>query len=393
MTDTPPPGLSPEEPVPAARAYPGDGLGPLSGMDDPGETLRFTTTLEPKAFLGLSLKNGLLNLITLTLWRFWGKTEVRRRVWQGIRLNGDAFEYTGHGKELFIGFLLALLVLGLPFLLIVFGAQFLGPIFAALIILPLYIFIFWLWGFGVFTAFRYMASRTTYRGIRFRLAGSAPAYGLKYLGYVVLSGITMGWFWPVAERNLAESVWDEVRFGNRRIRFRMARSEREGMYGPYAIGWVSSFFGYILLVFVFVGVMYATGLFEPTPDGSPPQPGIAFTLGIYAVMLALSPLILLVWAPYHAAKLRSITAGITFDNAGFRMNVKAMSLWWLMVVNLFFLLITLGFAMPWVQARTAKYLVERLESAGAARLDLVEQTGTGPGSGEGLADAFGFSAI
>lgn len=54
-----------------------DGLGPLHGVyphgEEAGEVLRFHSTLEPKRFLGLSLRNGLLNIVTLTLYRFWGR--------------------------------------------------------------------------------------------------------------------------------------------------------------------------------------------------------------------------------------------------------------------------------------------------------------------------------
>src|SRR3712207_2766510 len=89
------------------------------------EPLTFSHTLALKPFAVLGLKNGLLNLVTLTLYRFWGKTEVRRRVWDGVQMNGEPFEYTGRGVELFMGFLLALGVVGLPFLIVVFGAQFL----------------------------------------------------------------------------------------------------------------------------------------------------------------------------------------------------------------------------------------------------------------------------
>ncbi|HYC96935.1 YjgN family protein [Brevundimonas sp.] len=359
---------------------------------EPGETLRFSTTIEPRRFLGISLKNGLLNLVTLTLYRFWGKTEVRQRVWRGVRMNEEAFEYTGRGVELFVGFVIALFALGLPFLAIAFGIQFIGEWFI-LLLLPLYIGMFWLWGFGVFTAFRYMASRTTWRGIRFRLKGSASSYGLHYLGALFLSSLTAGWFWPHAERSLASKIWDELRFGDRRVRFRMERAERHGIYGAYAIGWVGTLVGYILLL-IGVGVIGAvTGVFEPGPDGQPAQPSILFTLSIYAGLLVVSPFALLIWAPYQAALLRSIAAGVTVDKAGFKLNVKALPLWWLTVTNLFFLLITVGFLMPWVQARTARFLIERLESAGEARLDLAQQTSRGPGSGEGLADAFGFSAI
>lgn len=390
MTDTPP-GLSPEDSAGLPPIAAADTIGtPPTG----GQTLKFDTTLRPSSFFGLSLKNGLLNLVTLTLWRFWGKTEVRRRVWQGIRLNNDAFEYTGRGVELFVGFLLALLVLGLPFLLFVFAAQFMGPMIAALILPPLYLFVFWLSGFGVFTAYRYMASRTTWRGIRFQLGGSATGFGFKYLGIMFLNGITLGWYAPAGERQLAESLWSELRFGNRRFRFYAAKSEREGVYGAFALGWLLTFVPYILFIFIAIGIAVATGAGGPLPaPAAHPVPQMAMVAIIYAVMLCLAPLVLLIWAPYQAAILRSITAGVGVDGASFKLDVKAIALWWLIVTNLFFLLITLGFLMPWVQARTARFLVERLSSQGEAQVDEALQTGRGPGSGEGLADAFGFSLI
>ncbi|MFN4092597.1 MAG: DUF898 family protein [Brevundimonas sp.] len=367
-----------------------------------GEALVFESTLKPSSFLGLSLKNGLLNIITLTLYRFWGKTEVRRRVWQGIRLNGDAFEYTGRGMELFIGFLLALLVLGLPFLLVVFGAQFLGPGYALAVVLPLYLFIFWLWGFGVFTAFRYLASRTTWRGIRFRLQGSAMGYGFYYIGAVLLSGITLGWYWPTAERSLAERLWGELRFGDRRVRFSMGKAQKVGVYGPFALGWLLTLLPYLLLFTVVAMIaamnapmmsMVETVPVPPPPAPVPPVPEVAVMMISYLIALILAPLVMLVWAPYQAAMMRSIAAGVSIDGASFTLDVKAIPLWWMTVSNLAVMLFTLGFLTPWVQARTARWLIQRLKSTGTAQIDATGQTGTGPKTGEGLADAFGFSLI
>lgn len=379
---------------------PGDNLTDITAeepavAEPEAEALTFATTIRSSSFLGLSLKNGLLNLITLTLYRFWGKTEVRHRIWKGVRLNGEAFEYTGRGVELFIGFLLALVVLGVPFLALVFAVQFIGHwvIFAAYI--PMYVFLGWLWGFGTFTAFRYMASRTTWRGIRFQLKGSAANYGWYFLFAMFLSGITWGWYWPAAERALAEKIWDEVRFGDRRLRFRMARAQQEGVYGAYAIGWVGTGVGYVMFAIIFLAIGASTGMFETAAgDGAPStMDAMKMNLIVYAVLLVLSPLALLVWAPYQAAMMRSVAKGVSVDGATFTLKVKALPLWWLTVTNLFFLLITFGFLMPWVQARTARFLVERLSSEGTARLSLAHQAERGPGSGEGLADAFGFSAI
>ncbi|MGI9462570.1 MAG: DUF898 family protein, partial [Aestuariivirgaceae bacterium] len=68
---------------------------------------------ESNGLLWLSIKNFLLTLVTLTIYRFWGKTHVRRHIWSNVAINGEALEYTGTGKELFFGFLL---VFGLFFM-------------------------------------------------------------------------------------------------------------------------------------------------------------------------------------------------------------------------------------------------------------------------------------
>ena len=177
-----------------------------------GEPIVLSQRGQLKSFLWLSLRNGLLNLVTLTLYRFWGKTEVRRRLWATTYLNDEPFEYTGRGIELFLGFLLALAVLVLPFLILVFGVQFLGPGAALLILLPFYAFLGFLIGFGRFTAFRYLATRTSWRGVRFHMRGSPVNFGLSWLGYGLLSGITLGWFWPAADRRLAGRLWDGARW-------------------------------------------------------------------------------------------------------------------------------------------------------------------------------------
>ena len=52
------------------------------------------------------IKNVLLSIVTLSVYRFWGRTNIRRYLWSNTRFMGDAFEYTGKGSELFAGFLI-----------------------------------------------------------------------------------------------------------------------------------------------------------------------------------------------------------------------------------------------------------------------------------------------
>lgn len=360
-----------------------------SATAEPGDELVLSEQVSLKSFLGLSLRNGLLNLVTLTLYRFWGKTEVRRRLWRSIELNGEAFEYTGRGVELFVGFLLALLVIVLPFLLVVFGAQLLGPAVALLVILPLYIFVGVLAGYGRFTAFRYLASRSTWRGVRFWLEGSPLSYGFRWLGYSFLSGFTLGWYWPAAQRRLAAPLWGGLRFGDRRFSFDLEHAREQRVYGAFAIGWV----GGVIAYFVLVGLVVAT-MGPSLRHATPTEPGLAQIGQIYLIGGVFAVALIVLLAPYHAAMLRSLARGISFEGTRFRLNVRWLELAGMTLSNVALVTFSLGFLMPLAEARAARFLVRRLTAEGALDLATIRQSpDMPPRTGEGLADAFGFSPV
>lgn len=348
------------------------------------EPLRLEQRARLSSYVGLSLKNGLLNLLTLTLYRFWGKTEVRRRIWSSTYLNGEAFEYTGRGIELFIGFLIAL-GLSTVFLLFVFGVQFLGP-YAALLILPVYVGLLGLIGFAIYAAFRYLASRTAWRGVRFHLTGSAFSYGLKYFGLMILTAVTLGLAWPFVERRLAAPLWSSLRFGDRPFRFSLVEARKENVYGPFLLMWLSGIAGYATLMFAVIGI-------SSQPDFDPQADPAAFA-ALYALTLLFVLILLIASLPYRAAMMRSITRGIQFEGVKPRLKIGSLGLGWLFLGNFLLVTISLGFLMPLVQARTAKFIFSRLSLQGEVDFASVHQSPeSGPRQGEGLADAFGLSII
>jgi len=90
---------------------------PVSGTAEPSDASAPPTqhplnyTGEAKALGWLVFKNTLLTIITLGFYRFWGKTRIRKYIWSSQSLFGEPLEYTGTGKELFLGFLIVLAVL------------------------------------------------------------------------------------------------------------------------------------------------------------------------------------------------------------------------------------------------------------------------------------------
>lgn len=353
-----------------------------------GEELRIEQRADPRSFLGLSFKNGLLNLVTLTLYRFWGKTEVRRRLWSSIYVNDDPLEYTGRGVELFVGFLLALAVIGLPFLLLVFAAQFLGPVIAGLSLLLLYAGMGYLIGFGRFTAFRYLASRTAWRGLRFHMAGSANRYAWTFLGYVALSAVTGGWFWPAAQRRLSGELWNSLRFGDKAFRFDIDRArDHEPVYPAYIATCVLTVVAYIALIILVIAL--SPGITQ----GEEADPTLTDMAMVYLALLLAAPLFALAVAPYQAASLRTVAAGVRLEQARTRLELKWLQIAWLTMTNVALVAVSLGFLTPFVQARTSKYLLNRVRASGEANLTDVRQAPEGPQTGEGLADAFGLAPV
>lgn len=346
-----------------------------------GETLTFGQTIAPGSLIGLSVKNGLLNIVTLTLYRFWGKTEVRRRVWSHITLNGEPFEYTGRGKELFLGFLMATLLVGVPYLALILAIQFVSPLFGFLLI-PVYIVMIVLIGMAIFMTWRYMASRTVWRGVRFQLSGKAGGYGWTYLGYALLNGVTLGWFSPAMTLRLAARIWSGMRYGDQPITWK--RADKHNLYGPFAIAWVVGLIGYFALIAAMIPTFAEIGRTGTEPPAT-------FILKIYGYGFVYALLIVIASAAYHAAVMREIAASIRFGDARLTLDVKAGALLGLTLTNLLIIVFSLGFLQPVAMARSAKFMIQRLKSTGTAPVDLAQQAPRGPKTGEGLADAFDVS--
>src|SRR4051812_39189166 len=161
----------------------------------------------------LTFRTTLLSVVTLLLYRFWARTRTRRYLWSHVLLDGDRFEYTGTGGELFRGFLrvvvifapisLAILILDTFLLSGLNQAQL--PLFFGLAII------------GSYYARRYRLTRTRWRGIRGNLVGSAGAYlGLSLL-HVLHAVLTLGLTYPIYRLATGRYLIAHSWFGDRQF--------------------------------------------------------------------------------------------------------------------------------------------------------------------------------
>jgi len=337
--------------------------------------------------LPIVLPNTLLNILTLSIYRFWGKTRVRRYLWRQTHFMGEPLEYTGTGSELFKGFLVVFFLILVPLGVISSVADlYLEPEGLALIIFSVvfYIGIYFLIGLAIYRARRYRLSRTVWRGIRGSMIGSSGQYAIRYLTFSALALVTLGWAYPWMRLKLFKRIMEESAFGDRAFRFEASSGP---LYRVFAILWIGS----VLALF---SLFLLSGGLELVIAAREAHGSVAISTW-QIVLLGISPVaIWLAMAWYKAREINLIANGTSFEGLSFRMDASAWNLIGLVSVNGLILVLTLGFGQPFAQLRVFRYFCRRISIEGTLDVaDILQSSALVPSLGEGLADAFDLGAV
>jgi len=181
--------------------------------------------------------NMLLGILTLGIYRFWGKTRLRRYFWSHVSFEGEPLEYTGRAMELFIGFLIVIAIL-LPvgFLLGFIDYSLIGQpeVRGAYGIVQALVITFLVY-VALFRARRYRLTRTQWRGIRGGQSGSALQYALMAFGWIVVTGLTLGLAYPVMQTRLQAYLIENTWFGSKNLSF---SGEAKALFPRWLIAWL-----------------------------------------------------------------------------------------------------------------------------------------------------------
>lgn len=352
------------------------------------------------------LRHVVLMLLTLGWSRFWGRTRLRRYVWSHLAILGDRFEYRGRGRELLIGFLLALVLIaawgGLMWLVWIyvfhekpiatFGAFDIFSLSVALIGFPL-AFV------GQYAGLRYRLSRTRWRGIRCWLVGSAWRYGASATFLTFLNACTGQLLTPVVSVNLARPRIANVRFGT--LPFAFAGSAGD-IYGRFIGYYFLNIFAWVVaLVIVFAaigGTVSELGISTDDigdllahPDARTILIIVAIAIGAY-ILFGLLILPLRCW--WQAYLFRYLVTHTRAGNVLFATAISTRQMWGFLVLNYLIVLLTLGLGWPWVMHRTLRLIARELWIYGAPDgATIAQPTDRGPGYGEGLLDMFDVTGV
>jgi len=352
------------------------------------------------------LRHIVMMLVTFGWSRFWGRTRLRRYVWNHLSILGDRFEYRGRGRELLFGFLLAVVMLAawIGLMYLVWLYVFHEKPFASFGLFDIFSLSVLVIGFplayvGHYAGLRYKLSRTRWRGIRCGMAGSAWRYGVIATFLVFANAMTGQLLTPVVSVNLARPRISNARVGTLPLAFAGSAGDIYGRFLGYyflnIVGWLVA----IGAAFAIVGgTVSQLGVTEDDFLKLLTQPTMRTILLIVAALVGLyvvfSLLILPLRCWWQAYLFRYLVSHTRADNVLFATAITTWQMWGFLVLNYLIVVFTLGLGWPWVMHRTLRLISGQLWIYGAPDGGTIAQPpDRGPGFGEGLLDMFDVSGI
>lgn len=344
-----------------------------------------------REFAPIALTNLLLTIVTLGIYRFWGTTRVRRYLWSRTRFIDDRLEWLGTGKELFFGFLLVLVLMGLPFLFLNFGLQSLvlrgyaGV--AAAMGFAATVWIYYLVGLARFRAVRYRLSRTWWHGIRGGSNDGGFGYGLSYLWKYLVGYMAFGLLIPWAMISLWNERWNKMSFGGHDF---VCRAEAGPIFKRFLLFYLAPFL-FLLVGFAAIatvgGAIGNVYLYNNFPPGLAIIAFIVVLVGAYVIfgLIALG---------YYSAFLRQGVGGLHLEGLNFEFAAGTDDWLKLFFGDVALVVLTLGIGFIFLDYRHWKFFITHMEAYGTIDLERLTQSATPqPGHGEGLLDALDVGAF
>jgi uncharacterized membrane protein YjgN (DUF898 family) len=225
----------------------------------------------------IALTNALLIFVTLGFYRFWATTRERNYLWSKTRFVDDKLEWTGTGKELFFGFIIAMAAIfgfGIAAALVLTLLGYISPALLFIGILALYIGVFAIFGIAQFRATKYRLSRTVWHGIRGGTDDNGVKYGLAWVWKRFAGMIALGMLVPWAMVDLFKDMWSKMSFGQHKF---VSNPVWTNVFGRYLL----AIFGSIGL-FILAGVAFWAAM-PAAVEGALPQEPPGWILALFLI--------------------------------------------------------------------------------------------------------------
>ena len=337
-----------------------------------------------REYAPIAFTNLFFTIITLGIYRFWATTRTRQYLWSNTRFIDENLDWTGTGKELFIGFLIALALLIVPLFVLQFGLQALilqgYAIVAGILGLLVYVFLFCLLGFARFRALRYRLTRTYWHGIRGGSDNPGYAYSWSYFWKTIVGTFALGLMIPWSMTNLWNERWNRMSFGPHMFE---ASADQSNIFGRFLLFYLAPIVSVFAFVFFTIVSSFSGGAMASMDHDF-----------FVIIVILLYVFIGLCAIGFYAAYFREAVGKLSLSTIDFEFTARSADWFKFVLITVALVIGTLGIGLIFVQYRTWAFFISHLEAGGEINLTDLTQSETAVGThGEGLLDAFDVGAI
>jgi uncharacterized membrane protein YjgN (DUF898 family) len=297
-------------------------------------------------YFRIQIVNTILNILTLGLYYPWAKERQLKYLYSQNVFEDTPFVFSGTGKEMFKGYIKAIIIIGLLYastLFLISNGYFISGT------LILYGGLLSLMPLAIHGSYRYRMAKTSWKGIRFGYLGQrGKLVGIFFKG-ILLTILTAGIYAPWFTINLRRYLLSNIKVGNAQFIYSGDGTEYFWM----------NLKGYFLTLLTFGIYMFwwQKDQFQFFVDNLRMQQGD------------------------DAVFFRSKATGSGF--AG------------LMIVNFLIIIFTFGLGYPWAVTRTLTFVMSNIEVSGYYSFESLQQAQEdySDATGEDISDLFDFGFV
>lgn len=322
-------------------------------------------------YFSLWIVNILLTILTLGIYSAWATVRTNRYFYSNTEIDGHRFSYLATPLQILKGRLIAVALFAI-YALTASMSPAISAIFALVIFLltPLLICL----------SLRFQLRMTAYRNVSFDFSGS---YGRAFLMFVVLpiaSLFTLYLMLPWVLKKIDEFIYEHASFGDRKVRPSLST-------GEYYMAAIGAFFIGLFLLAVMFGIF--GGVFGITSE-SLADPAIFSGMIGFLFFAAYVFILILTSSFYHAYIRNHIFNHTDIENVcEFESNLGFWELSLLRITNFAAIVLTLGFATPWVKIRTARLYAKATNvTVKEGAENVLGRTSQSDSTGDEVADVF-----
>ncbi len=316
----------------------------------------------------LGLRKFALTVVTLGLYHFWGRAEIKRTLYRAIRIDGHALSWTGTGPESLKTFMIAALVSTPGLVLLIWYFVFLDgksgfgfPNSFALRRLLIGMPLLFLIGSAVYRRRTHVLRRSWVRGQRFAMTGRAWSYARLHFWTSFVVPPTLGWAVPWRTEKLAARITGETAYHG--VNFAYAPDAR-ALLKLFAWVWVTA-----ALVYLWMIVMLAMAIGPELSAAA--QARTISALKNWDVAARAAPILITALAAFYciakawyARVLRHQAERTTLGGLRFGLRVPVPAYVWMTASNALLRALSLGILTPWCEARHWRFLIAHLHVNG-----------------------------